>query len=283
MAYVRLTWVGIGLVVSLGCGPSIVLSDEGGDASSGGDTTNTPGEPPPPVATTAVDTSGGIPPDPSADEVTSSPPPPPPDPVLDVGGPGCIGPGELGAACADNSECCSGMCFVVGPLGGVCSDCLSDADCELGCSMGNPLEGVPAVCTDGGIGAGCETSDGCADGLVCNTIIEVPGILESSSCGQCASDLDCAPGLQCAPQYDLDVLGGFWRCVPPGLEPVLAGCDGPEECATNVCVGAELMGIPVVQVCSECANDADCGGAPCILPAIDIQGTTLVLEGGICS
>ncbi|MEM7154741.1 MAG: hypothetical protein AAF799_17965 [Myxococcota bacterium] len=285
MTYVRLTWMSLCLVVSGGCGPSIVLSDEGGDSSGEGGTSSASGPSTQPMPTTAG-TTGQASVDDSGDAVTSSPPPPPPPvPVPDAGadeGPTCVGPLEVGAACADNEECCSGMCFVVGPLGGVCSECLDDDDCDLGCSVPNPLEGVPAVCTDGGIGAGCNTSDACSDGLLCNGIIEVPGILDNSTCGQCITDSDCAPGLECAPQYDLGVLGGFWHCVAPDSQPLLGGCNGPEECASDLCVPADIMGIPVLEVCSECADNGDCNGGSCNIPEVVVQGTALSLEGGFC-
>ncbi|MBL8944696.1 MAG: hypothetical protein JNK45_16165, partial [Myxococcales bacterium] len=63
--------------------------------------------------------------------------------VTDTATPGDPEPQPNGAMCDTNEECVSAMCFVVGPLGGICGDCLTDADCAGttggGCSIPNPL------------------------------------------------------------------------------------------------------------------------------------------------
>lgn len=203
----------------------------------------------------------------------------------------CTMEGELGAACADaECDCMSGNCFVVGPLGGVCSECDEDADCAettgFGCNFGNPLTGVPAVCSmTGEIGESCESTDACAKGLECGTLISVPGILEASTCGECTDDSAC-DGQECAPTYDITNIGGFFSCVDAMTVENDQGCDlmgMGEECVSQNCAPAAIMGIPVLGVCSPCNEDSDCAmGETCQLPEIGIDGTALALIPGAC-
>lgn len=200
---------------------------------------------------------------------------------------------ELGAGCADPvCDCASDNCFVVGPLGGVCSECDESADCEattgFGCNFGNPLTMTPAVCsTTGESGESCETADDCAAGLFCPTLIEVPGILTAATCSECESNDDCMGPDICAPTYDIANIGGNYSCVPPGSVPDGEGCnlvpgDGA-ECMSGNCAPAALQGIPVVAVCSPCNEDTDCGaGETCQLPEVAIAGTALELVPGAC-
>lgn len=267
------------------CGPVVVLSDEGTDGSadesstSGAMTTAPPSTTTPPPSTstsTSTTTMGSV----TLDSVGDDPPPPldfPTEPCLDYG-----------AACIDPvGDCCSGNCYVVGPLGGVCSECDEDSDCpQWGCSPGSPLSGIPAVCGDGGTGSGCESDQACQPGFTCNIVISVPGIVETSTCGQCADDLDCPPGSLCAPAYDLSLPSGFWYCVAPMSLPDAAGCDvagsGDEQCASGHCAQASLMGIPVLGACSECDEDADCAGGFCVLPEVVAEGSGLLIQPGSC-
>lgn len=216
----------------------------------------------------------------------------PTDPTIDptTGNP-CPMDGALGDACMDPMcDCMSGNCFVVGPLGGVCSECDEDADCAdttgFGCNFGNPLEGTPAVCSmTGEIGESCESADACAEGLFCPTLIEVPGILSAATCSECESDADCM-GQECAPSYDIAAIGGFYSCVDAGTVPNDEGCDLTgmgEECMSGECAPASIMGIPVIGVCSPCNEDADCMGMEtCQLPEVTIEGTSLALVPGMC-
>jgi hypothetical protein len=198
----------------------------------------------------------------------------------------------LGAACVDPvCDCESDQCFVVGPLGGVCSECDESADCEattgFGCNFGNPLTGTPAVCsTTGDVGESCETADDCAMGLFCPTLIEVPGILSAATCSECEGDMGCMGGDICTPTYDIANIGGNYYCAAPGSVPDDEGCnltgDG-SECMSGNCAPASLMGIPVVAVCSPCNEDMDCGGGmTCQLPEVTIEGNSLALVPGMC-
>ncbi len=201
-------------------------------------------------------------------------------------------PAALGAPCVDPTcDCASNACYVVGPLGGVCSECDEDADCAattgFGCNAGNPLAGVPAVCSKtGAIGQGCETADACADGLTCPTVIDVPGILSASACSECAADSDCQPEQECAPVYDIANIAGYYHCVDPGSVSDNEGCDitgDGSECASGTCAPAQLMGIPVIAVCSPCVEDAQCmPGMTCQLPEVALDVDSFSLIPGAC-
>lgn len=203
------------------------------------------------------------------------------------------GGAALGDACAEPCDCDSSACFVVGPLGGVCSECDEDADCAdttgFGCNFGNPLTMTPAVCsTTGDVGQSCETVDACADGLFCPTLIEVPGILSASTCSECEPETNngCMGTDICTPTYDIANIGGNYYCAPVGSVPNDEGCnltgDGT-ECESGQCSPASLMGIPVVAVCSPCNEDGDCGGGmTCQLPEVAIAGNALELVPGAC-
>jgi hypothetical protein len=201
---------------------------------------------------------------------------------------------ELGAACVDPvCDCASDNCFLVGPLGGVCSECDESADCEattgFGCNFGNPLTGTPAVCSmTGAVGESCETADDCDPALApfCPVLIEVPGILSAATCSECEGDMGCMGGDICTPTYDIANIGGNYFCAPPGSVPNDEGCnltgDGT-ECMSGQCAPASLMGIPVVAVCSPCNEDGDCGGGEtCMLPEVAIEGNSLALVPGAC-
>lgn len=201
----------------------------------------------------------------------------------------------LGEACADPvCDCESDNCFVVGPLGGVCSECDESEDCSeanggpgFGCNFGNPLTMTPAVCsTSGDVGESCESGDDCAAGLFCPTLIEVPGILSAATCSECEGDMGCMGMEICTPSYDIANIGGNYFCAAPGSVPNDEGCnltgDG-SECESGQCAPASLMGIPVVAVCSPCNEDGDCAmGETCTLPEVAIAGSALELVPGSC-
>lgn len=198
----------------------------------------------------------------------------------------------LGALCVDPMcDCASDTCYVVGPLGGVCSECDEDADCAattgFGCNAGNPLDGTPAVCSKtGALGQGCETAGACADGLTCPTVFDIPGVLSASACSECSTDGDCQPGKECAPLYDIANFGGYYHCVDPGSVNDNDGCDitgDGAECVSGHCAPAQIMGIPVLAVCSPCAADAECmPGMTCQLPEVVIDGDSFSLIPGAC-
>ena len=104
------------------------------------------------------------------------------DPTTDTTATATTGPMDPlpnGESCDADEQCESGKCFIVGIFGGICGECNTDDDCsEWGCSLPNPLSDPPvgAMCGDGQIGSGCESEAAC-DGLLCATILDVPGVV----------------------------------------------------------------------------------------------------------
>lgn len=203
------------------------------------------------------------------------------------------GPDPLpnGEMCDDNAMCESAMCFVVGPLGGICGECLSDADCAAstggGCSIPNPLAMPPqgAECNMGEPGEGCMSDEVCADEQVCAEILNVPGILVASTCSECIEDAGCDKGQLCSPQYNVAELSGVKTCVDPGTVKDGIGCDldgtGNDACASGFCQPADVLGVLELGVCSACATDEDCmNGDVCVPPAIDLEAG---LVAGACA
>jgi Cys-rich repeat protein len=192
------------------------------------------------------------------------------------------GPSMLGDPCVDPGECASNACYVVGPLGGVCSECDEDADCAMGCSPGNPLSGTGALCCDGSVGCGCETGLACRAGLFCVELLDIPGILTTSACSECMADGDCGAGMLCSPTYELEALLGRFVCVAPGSKGLDEGCTDDAQCASGECVPADIMGIPFISVCSECDNNVDCAAGVCVLPQVVVNGDFLEVASGMC-
>ncbi|MBC8070231.1 MAG: hypothetical protein IAG13_18005 [Deltaproteobacteria bacterium] len=201
-------------------------------------------------------------------------------------------PAENGGMCDTNEECASGFCFVVGIFGGVCGECNTDADCTEtggGCSIPNPLAQPiqGATCNMGEAGGGCMTNEVCEDGLQCAVLIDVPGVLTASTCGECLADADCGEDL-CSPSYDVLDLSGQKSCVPAGSVANGEGCDfensGDMACLSTHCATATLMNLLSLGVCSECEADGDCeDGMVCEAPEISlteglVAGTCVVPE-----
>ncbi len=189
-------------------------------------------------------------------------------------------PQENGAMCEVNEECISGFCFYINLLGGICGECLVDSDCEGGgCSLPNPLAQPPvgAHCNMGMPGDGCMSDDVCQDGYVCATILEVPNILEASTCSECLEDTDCMDGQLCSPTYDVLNISGQNVCVEPGTVANGEGCDfdgtGDMACMSGLCAGVDIMGLLMVGVCGDCEVDADCM-APDVCLAADVDLAT---------
>lgn len=185
-----------------------------------------------------------------------------------------------GSACDEDVACESGACFVLGPLGGFCSECLGDADCPAGgCTIPDPFAEptVGAVCNEGLWGDGCQSDAACEDPLVCAVILDVPGIVANSTCGDCTGDADCGPGGLCNPSYEITTLGGAWSCVAASTVPDGEGCDfagsGDETCASGRCGAADLLGVLEIGVCGACESDDDCGMFEfCSPPVVDFEG-----------
>ena len=183
-----------------------------------------------------------------------------------------------GEMCEEDSECISEKCFIAGALGGVCGECLVDADCEGGgCSIPNPLSSPPqgSACNMGELGAGCMSGDICQEGLDCAEIINVPGFIVASTCSECVADADCGEQL-CSPNIRVMDLSGDKTCVDVGSLADGDSCDfegsGNEAC-TNFCEVATVMGVLDLGVCSPCDVETDEGcaeGETCEAPVVDL-------------
>jgi len=206
----------------------------------------------------------------------------------DTGTTGPVEPQPNGSTCMDNAECESGFCFYIQILGGICGECLSDADCDGGgCSLPNPISMPPvgAVCNDGGAGEGCMSDAVCQDGLSCAVILDVPGILTAQTCSECLTDADCADGMLCSPTYDVLTISGQKVCVEPGTVVNGEGCDfmgtGDDACMSGICAVTDIMGLLMVGVCGECEVDADCTAPDVCLPA-SVDTMTGVVTPNLC-
>jgi len=215
------------------------------------------------------------------------------------GGDACVEPpfdpdpkGESGAVCLTDEECAPEQrCFLVPLLGGLCGECLVDADCpDGGCTVPNLLNSVGAVCNTGKPGAGCE-SDAVCDSTCnnhCGLAIDASPILKINTCGACKTSDDCVDGEGdglCVPKVDIVNFTGTNACVSPGSLADGESCSlqpGDEAaCASGICATAAVMNVFKVGVCSECDVDEDCGpGESCNNAYVDDEGGVLV--AGAC-
>jgi Cys-rich repeat protein len=287
-----------------------VTSNTDGDPTRPFDptTTTTSGEPPDTITATVTT----VPPNPATDDVTSEPPDPSvsssfttdPDPTFTST---TVDPSTTtepfpcndlpgapnGAECSDASGCgcASGACFIIPILGGLCGDCLTDADCAPGgCTIPDPLHSVGSFCNMGEPGAGCQSDEACSDpGFAeCSFIIGIFNVFEVSTCSECASNADCPPDApHCTPDYDLAHFSGIAMCRPDGSVPNGEGCSpvddgagdplGNPACASGFCGVAQIMSVVDVGICGECQSNADCpNGQTCTDPQVDLDAEALV-------
>jgi hypothetical protein len=292
------------LVVTAACGPVVAPSDGGDDDDTGSDATSgdddasasatmTAGPTTTLTSASATDPSASASASVSASNTATMTDPSATDPstasvtitdpsftATDSDPTDTSGGLPNGSACELDEECESGSCYVVQLLGGLCGECKVDADCPGGgCTLPNPFAMPPtgSVCNDGGYGAGCMSDDACADDLQCATVIDVPGIIAVSTCGECIADADCDVGSVCAPDIALvGMINGVNRCVAEGSLSNGQSCDyatsGDLSCASGHCAVADVMGFLLLGVCSECEADEDCLGLSCEPPIVDLDG-----------
>lgn len=177
---------------------------------------------------------------------------------------GPTAPGPNGAQCGTNEDCESAFCYTIPMVGGVCSECLADADCEMGtCAI--DAAAMYAVCTDGSIGNMCDSDEGCAGELVCTELIDTGGLFNASFCSDCGPSAPCAGEQICTPIYDAASFAGYLTCADPGSVengggcPLEGGVGNDAACMSGHCGVADLfMGFVQLGVCGECNSDADC-------------------------
>jgi hypothetical protein len=197
---------------------------------------------------------------------TDEPPPPMPQPN--------------GSMCSDARECESGFCYQIPMLGGVCSECLTDTDCDTGTCSLDP-QAFYAVCTDGSIGVMCSSDEGCMGDLVCAELIDTGGLFNANFCSECNDSTPCPMGQICSPVYDLASFQGYMACMDPSTVPNGGGCpvgDGT-VCQSGICSVANLLGLIPIGVCGECLDAMDCMAMEMCIPAMaDMSG----LQGSMC-
>jgi hypothetical protein len=198
----------------------------------------------------------------------------------------CMGELLMGASCTSDCECASANCYVVPFLGGQCGECTEDADCAMttggGCTPPNPFMANGSTCNMGELGGGCETSDVCAEGLVCGSVLDLLGLLEINTCGNCVSDADCV-GQICAPVVSVMEFSGVNDCIDPNTLPQDSFCNlmgnGNQACQSGICSTIDIMGLAEIGACGQCNTDADCMGT-CVAGEFILEGGTLV--GSTC-
>jgi hypothetical protein len=195
----------------------------------------------------------------------------------------------MGATCTSDDECGSCNCYVVPFLGGQCGECNEDVDCAEttmgGCTPPNPFMNNGSTCNMGEAGGGCETSDVCADGLTCGTVLDLLGLIQISTCGECMADADCDMGNICAPVVIVEEFNGQNTCIAPNSLAQNSFCNlegnGDEACESGICSTIDIMGLAQVGACGECNTDADCGmGQTCTLGEFILDTGSLV--GSVC-
>lgn len=258
-----------------------VPNADGTDTTDPTDATDPASTTDPTDATDPTDTTGGTDPTDPTDPTTTGPP----DLTTtdDTRGTGSGDPD--GSECTQSEQCESGACYVTS-LGGICGECADDDDCvDGGCNLPNPLlrPAVPSACNVGTLGGGCQTSDVCADGLICVEIINVPGILDASTCSECASTDDCGDAQVCNLSLGLPNLTGERTCVTPGTVEDGEFCDFPgdgNEACANFCAEASIKGLIVFGVCGGCNTvegmaQGCLNGRSCVAPEASLDGTTV--------
>lgn len=175
------------------------------------------------------------------------------------------GMGGPGAVCTNDDECASCNCYLVPLLGGQCGECNEDADCAEttmgGCTPPNPFMNNGSTCNMGEAGGGCESDEVCQDGLSCGIVLDVLGIIQISTCGECMSDDECTDQI-CAPVVDVMAFNGQNTCIDANSLPQNSFCqlegNGDEACESGICSTIDIMGFAEVGACGECNTNDDC-------------------------
>lgn len=209
----------------------------------------------------------------------------------DCGGPACPKCAD-GKACANGSDCSSGVC--VGSVcqapscsdglkngsetgvdcgstcttgqGKTCKDgegCGDPSECASGVCIGSPVKTcAAATCTDTAkngsetdLNCGGGSCPKCADGLACGAGTDCTSGVCSSSVCQVAT---CNDGVKNGAETDQDCGSGCPKCANG------KACAGPADCTSGVCLG----NLCLAPTCSDNVKngnegDIDCGGSQC--------------------
>jgi hypothetical protein len=135
----------------------------------------------------------------------------------------------------------------------------------------------------GEAGGGCETSDVCQDGLSCGTVLDLLGLIQINTCGECATDDDCTDQI-CAPVVIVEDFDGQNTCIDVNTLAQDSFCDlegnGDMACESGICSTIDIMSLAEVGACGECNTDADCEVGTCVAGEFILESGTLV--GSTC-
>ncbi len=188
-----------------------------------------------------------------------------------------------GEACESDADCESMNCFknMLADLS-VCAECNEDVDCVMagtGTACNLDLGTQTIACNDGPNGSTCMSDEACMS-THCESVIEVPipGLIPDT-CSECSSSDDCQMDDICSPSFDFRAFSGQKKCVPPGSVENNQLCPEPPEgdmaCMSGHCTMTTIMGLVPVNICGECASDADCeGGMTCMPAEASMNGLT---------
>jgi hypothetical protein len=157
---------------------------------------------------------------------------------------------ELGAACADATDCASGAC-----TGGICATPPPPAACDDGLKNGDETDvdcgGSCSACI---VDQHCGTNDDCTT-LVCADVCQPP---------------NCTDGVRNGTESAVDCGGSCTGCA------VGASCTTGTDCATGSCSkGACLASTCLDKLQNGDETDVDCGGScsPCTATQACVKGT----------
>jgi hypothetical protein len=200
---------------------------------------------------------------------------------------GDVGPQPNGADCSSDADCESMNCYSNQLIMlSICAECNEDADCvAAGTGTACTLDlGTQSIsCTNGANGSTCMSDEACMSGH-CDAVINIPipGLLPDT-CGECSSSADCTAPDICSPNFDFQAFSGQKICVAPGsvennnLCP--EGAEGDLACMSGHCTMATIMNLVPVNICGECASDADCAMGQTCMPA---EASMNGLNGSTC-
>jgi hypothetical protein len=119
------------------------------------------------------------------------------------------------------------------------------------------------------------------DGLTCGTVLDLLGLIQISTCGECMADADCTEPQICAPVVIVQDFNGQNTCIDANSLEQDAFCNlegnGDQACSSGICSTVDIMGLAQVGACGECNTDADCmGGGTCMLGEFIIADGMLV-------
>ncbi len=207
------------------------------------------------------------------------------------------GAAAIGAACASDDACESGICFVettedgvaTGYAGGYCSaECIVGREgscpegatcvggaCRKSCSSAADCRGAPYACVEGAckldpslvaVGNACAAAADCADAAICLTEEDTSGTFPGGMCvlaDDCdpAANTGCGAGKRCVNVFEATETGELASlavCLPSCT--TAADCRDGYACepTTSTCQRARVTDVSKVRLGAACNSNADC-------------------------